>query len=125
MGMALGTDAPDLLRAVKLSRSCWLLGKDALMDTRHINMKQDCAESAGRVSRVTELPWPGQEEADRLVDILVRFPTSEQEDAELLHSGTVEHWAARMILKFRILRKQVCSAYPKQACRQPPLPHFS
>lgn len=48
-----------------------------------------------------------QEEAERLTDILVRFPTSEQEDAALLESGKITDWRARKIIEFRMLRKRV------------------
>ena len=47
----------------------------------------------------------GQAEANRLWKRLVGFPTGEQQDAELLEGGGLD-WRERVIVRFRMLRKQ-------------------
>jgi hypothetical protein len=47
-----------------------------------------------------------QAEALRLAGILEAFPTSEQQDRELLGSGSLLDWRERVIVKLRMLRKE-------------------
>ena len=47
-----------------------------------------------------------QVEANRLWRKLVGFPTGEQQDRELLEGGSLENWRERVIVRFRMLRKQ-------------------
>ena len=47
-----------------------------------------------------------QDEVDRLSNILMSFPTTEDEDANLLDSGELTDWRERVIVKFRMLRKR-------------------
>ena len=47
-----------------------------------------------------------QAEAQRLAGILAAFPTTEQQDQELLDSGILLDWRERVIVRFRMLRKE-------------------
>ena len=59
---------------------------------------------AGAASADTSNLW--QEEAQRLAGILASFPTSEQQDQVLLDDGSMQDWRERVIVRFRMLRKQ-------------------
>ncbi len=47
-----------------------------------------------------------QGEVERLNNILVSFPTTEDDDAALLGSENLTDWRERVIVKFRMLRKR-------------------
>lgn len=55
----------------------------------------------------TEISWWGsQDEAERLQSILDGFPTSETEDRQLLESKSQLDWRERLIVEWRVLRKE-------------------
>lgn len=53
-----------------------------------------------------QLSHASQEEAQRLQSILVSFPTNAEQDAAFLDSGELTDWREKVIVKFRLLRKQ-------------------